>query len=58
MNSEIEDLLKLYLKRINNLKENQSDKSESKLYTIITLRTVIEDLEKIIENSKERNENK
>lgn len=46
MNSEIEDLLKLYLKRINNLKENQSDKSESKLYTIITLRTVIEDLEK------------
>jgi hypothetical protein len=58
MNSEIEDLLKLYLKRINNLKENQIDKSESKLYTIITLRTVIEDLEKIIENSKERNENK
>ena len=56
MQSEIEDLLKMYLKRINNLKEG--DKSESKLYTIITLRAVIEDLEKILENSKERNENK
>ena len=58
MQSEIEDLLKMYLKRINNLKEYECDKSESKLYTIITLREVIEDLEKILENSKERNENK
>jgi sugar-specific transcriptional regulator TrmB len=58
MQSEIQDLLKMYLKRINNLKVNENDKSESKLYTIITLRAVIEDLEKILENSKGRNENK
>ena len=37
MKSEIQNLLKLYLKRINNLKEYECDKSESKLYTIITL---------------------
>ena len=58
MQSEIQDLLKMYLKRINNLKVNENDKSESKLYIIITLRAVIEDLEKILENSKGRNENK